>query len=194
MRIGIVAFDGFDELDVVGPLEVFRRSSQLGANLKAEIVTRTEQPTIVGSVGLKIEPDSVYDPTAMDALVVTGGGWAVRADTGAWGEVQRGDWLPLLAGEAKSGTTMMSVCAGAMLLAHSGVIGSRRATTHHAAYSDLAATGATVIQDRVVDEGNLLTSGGVTSGLDLALWFVGREFGQAMAVQIAADLEYRIGE
>lgn len=190
MRIGIVAFDGFDELDVVGPLEVFRRAAALGADLTAEVVTRTDQDTIVGSVGLSIVPDVTYETGDMDVLVVAGGGWIDRADTGVWGEVQRGDWLPLLSAEAAVGTTMLSVCAGAMLLAHAGVIGTRRATTHQSALEDLAETGATVVRERVVDDGDLITSGGVTSGLDLALWFVGREFGESFAQHVADVLEY----
>ncbi|HWO69000.1 MAG TPA: DJ-1/PfpI family protein [Umezawaea sp.] len=82
------------------------------------------------------------------------------------------------------------VCTGTMLLAHAGIIGSRRAATHHTAWDDLQATGATLVKDRVVDDGDLVTSGGVTSGIDLALWLVEREFGRDLAERTAERMEY----
>jgi len=82
------------------------------------------------------------------------------------------------------------VCTGTMLLAHAGVIGSRPASTHHAALADLAATGADVRTERVVDDGDLVTSGGVTSGIDLALWLVEREVSVDLADRIATGMEY----
>ena len=65
-------------------------------------------------------------PGEANIIVVTGGGWVARADCGAWGEVQRGDWLPLLADAAKCAKVVAGVCTGTMLLAHAGIIGSRR--------------------------------------------------------------------
>ena len=85
---------------------------------------------------------------------------------------------------------MASVCTGAMLLAHAGVIGTRRAGTHHSAWDDLAATGATVVRDRVVDDGELITAGGVTSGIDLALWIVERFGSLRLANGVAEQMEY----
>jgi len=85
---------------------------------------------------------------------------------------------------------MAGVCTGTMLLAHAGVVGERRATTHHSALPDLADLGATVVQDRVVDDGSLVTSGGVTSGIDLALWLVEREFSREVADNVAQRMEY----
>jgi transcriptional regulator GlxA family with amidase domain len=98
--------------------------------------------------------------------------------------------LAPLASAATDGAVMASVCTGALLLAHAGVIGTRRAATHHAARADLAATGAIVVHDRVVDDGDLLSCGGVTSGLDLALWMVERFASEELAEAIAANMEY----
>ena len=136
-------------------------------------MTLERQDTVTGAHGLRVIPDAVYEPGA-DLLVVTGGGWVARADQGAWAEVRRGDWLAAIRAAQSAGTVFAGVCTGTMLLAHAGVIGARRATTHHFAWADLAATGATVVPDRVVDDGDLITCGGVTSGLDLALWLVER--------------------
>jgi transcriptional regulator GlxA family with amidase domain len=189
VRIDIVVYDGCDELDVVGPLEVLRSASAAGADLATRLVTRTPTASVTASHGLVMAVDAAYGPGA-DLLVVPGGRWVARHPVGTWGEVQRGEWLPLLAEAAGRGTVMASVCTGALLLAHAGVVGRRRATTHHAALDDLAATGATVVGDRVVDEGDLVTCGGVTSGIDLSLWLVERFFSCDLADAVAANLEH----
>jgi transcriptional regulator GlxA family with amidase domain len=121
---------------------------------------------------------------------VPGGGWVDRAERGAWAEATEGSWLPLLADAARRVQVMAGVCTGTMLLAHAGVVGSRRAGTHHSALADLAATGAEVVEDRVVDDGNLVTSGGVTAGIDLALWIVERFAGRDLADRLAERMEY----
>ena len=95
-----------------------------------------------------------------------------------------------MAAAADTGTLMASVCTGAMLLAHAGVIGGRTATTHHVALDDLAATGAAVVTERVVDTGAVVTGGGVTSGIDVALHLVERLVGPDAAEAAARRMEY----
>jgi transcriptional regulator GlxA family with amidase domain len=169
---------------------VFRSAGKTGIDVTARLVTQEPEDIVVGAYGLLLLSDAVCRPGQADALVVAGGGWATRAEAGAWAEVQRGDWMPLLREAARAARIIVGACTGTMLLAHAGVIGSRRAGTHHAARDDLASTGATVIRDRVVDDGDLVTSGGVTSGIDLALWIVEREFGRDAADRISQREEY----
>ena len=188
--IDIVVYDGLDEMDALGPMEVLRSAAAAGADLTARLVTRTPQSLVTGAYGLRFVPDGTFTLGEANVIVIVGGGWAIRADRGAWGEVQRGDWLPLLADAAKSADVVAGVCTGTMLLAHAGIVGTRRACTHHTAWDDLRATGATLVKDRVVDDGDLITSGGVTSGIDLALWLVEREFGRDLAERVAARMEY----
>jgi transcriptional regulator GlxA family with amidase domain len=188
--IDVVVFDGVDELDVVGPVEVFRRAAAIGADVGARLCSRTPVDWVSGSFGMRFQPDREFKPGDADVVVVPGGGWVARSDAGAWAEVRRGLWLPLLSEAAGSGSVMAGVCTGALLLAHAGVIGARRATTHHDARADLAALGATVVAQRVVDEGTVVTSGGVTSGIDLALFLTSRYFGEGVAGVIAEGLEY----
>ena len=190
MLIDIVVYRGIDETDAVGPLEVFRSAGKGGIDVTARLVTRSPEDVVVCSYGLRVLPDAVYRPGEADVLLVAGGGWSTRADVGAWAEVQQGGWLPLLLEAARTTRIIGGVCTGTMLLAHAGVIGTRRAGTHHAAWDDLASTGAAVVKDRVVDDGDLVTSGGVTSGMDLALWIVEREFGRGRADRIADRMEY----
>jgi transcriptional regulator GlxA family with amidase domain len=189
MLIDLVVYDGVDELDAIGPLEVLRRARDAGAAFDVRIVTREPVGVVTGAVGLRFCPDAVFDSDA-EIIVVPGGGWAARAERGAWHEAKQGDLLGLLAGAAREGVVMAGVCTGTMLLAHAGIVGSRRAATHHTAHADLAALGATVLPDRVVDDGELVTSGGVTSGLDLACWLVERFAGRALADAVAKALEY----
>ena len=189
-RWDIVVFDGVDELDALGPLEVCRSASDLGGHLEVRLVTREPASLVRGAHGLGFRPDAVHLPGA-DVLIVPGGGWARRAPQGAWAEAQSGAWPALLRDARATTRVMAGVCTGTMLLAHAGVVGTRRAATHHSARGDLAETGATVVHDRVVDDGDLVTCGGVTSGIDLALHLVGRECSPAIAEQVARRMEYR---
>jgi transcriptional regulator GlxA family with amidase domain len=85
---------------------------------------------------------------------------------------------------------MASVCTGAMLLAAAGITDGRPATTHHTALDDLRASGAEVIEARVVDDGDLMTAAGITSGIDLALYIVEQEAGVEIAEKVADEIEY----
>jgi len=187
--IDIALFDGFDELDALGPLEVLRAAAAQGADLSVRLVTRTEPLEVTGQHGLRVRADAVYEPGA-DVLLVPGGGWVARAATGAWAEAERGDWLPLIRAAADDGRLLAGVCTGVMLLARAGVIGDRPATTHRGAKADLEAAGVKVVDERVVDAGGLVTAGGVTSGIDLALHLVDRFAGREAAEAEARRLEY----
>jgi transcriptional regulator GlxA family with amidase domain len=190
VRIDIIVYDGLDELDVVGPLEVLRGAAAAGADLDVRLAGRADLTPVVGTFGLTFTPEVVFDPGGAEVVVVPGGGWAGRNERGAWGEVERGDWLPLLSAAAEAGALMASVCTGGMLLAHAGIIGEGPATTHHVALDDLAATGAVVLQQRVVDLGPVITGGGVTSGIDVALHLVDRLVGADAAEAAARRMEY----
>ena len=187
--IDIVLYEGVDELDVVGPLEVLRSAAAAGADLSVRLVCRTEPLEVRAAHGLRLRADAVYQPGA-DVLIVPGGGWMARSGAGAWAEAERGPWLPLLGAAAESGTLMAGVCTGVMLLARAGVVGDRPATTHRSAQADLAGTGAQVVDQRVVDDGDLVTAGGVTSGIDLGLRLVERFAGPEAAEREATRLEY----
>ncbi|GAC1373394.1 MAG: DJ-1/PfpI family protein [Actinomycetota bacterium] len=191
MRTDIVVYDGVDELDVVGPLEVLRSAAGLGAAVEVRLVTRMSQAVVTGAHGLSFQTDGTYSAGA-DVLIVPGGGWVAKSPQGAWAEAQRGHLVQILrrAGAAQEIGVIAGVCTGTMLRVRAGVVGKRRATTHHDAWEDLAASGATLIKDRVVDDGDLVTSGGVTSGIDLALWLVERELSRDLADRVAQRLEY----
>lgn len=131
---------------------------------------------------------------APGVLIVPGGGWVDRSRVGARTEFDRGDGPGTTARAVReaidAGAVVASVCTGAMLLARAGILRGRRCITHHAAIDDLAATGAVIVRARVVDDGDIVTAGGVTSGIDLALHLVERFGDPALADGIAATLEY----
>jgi transcriptional regulator GlxA family with amidase domain len=179
MRFEIPIFDGVDELDALGPYEVLQIARKALQTVKH----------VTGSRGLSFIPDGTYSPGA-DVLILPGGNWIDRDQRGAWGEYQRGDLFPVIQAAADGGALLAAVCTGTMLLVGAGLIGNRRATTHRGAWEDLEAAGATLITDRVVDDGNLVTSGGITSGIDLALWLVERQFSEDLADEAARELEY----
>jgi transcriptional regulator GlxA family with amidase domain len=183
-RIDIVIFPGFDELDALGPFEVLRN-----AGIDARLVTLDGADEVRGSHGAVIRPDGVLSDDA-DLVVVPGGGWNDRAEQGAWAEAQRGELPRRLAGLHAAGIRLASVCTGGMLLAAAGLLEGRPATTHHNAIDELRASGAQVIEERVVDDGDVVSAGGVTSGIDLALWLVERERGRAAADAIAREMEH----
>jgi transcriptional regulator GlxA family with amidase domain len=189
MQIDIVLYDGFDELDALAPYEVFRSAAVLGAHIRAELVGAHGAGTITADHGarLVVAPGPSDD---CDMVLVPGGGWNTRSDVGAWGEAQRGDLPARLAALHASGKTVASVCTGALLLASAGITTGRPATTHHSAVEDLRASGANVISARVVDDGDVITAGGVTSGIDLALLIVERQAGSDITDQVAREIEY----
>lgn len=120
-----------------------------------------------------------------------GGNWLNHASTrGVRQEIQRGELPACIADMHRSGTVIAGVCTGAMLIAASGLLSGRPAITHHAAIQDLRATGAQIVQARVVDNGTIITAGGVTSGLDLALWLVERFAGANIAQAVEGLMEY----
>ena len=124
-------------------------------------------------------------------LVVPGGGWSRGARPGTRRAAEDGAIPAAIAARHAGGTVVASVCTGAMLLAAAGLVAGRPATTHHTALADLEAAGAELIPGaRVIDDGDLISAGGVTSGLDLALWLLERFAGPAAACAAERALEY----
>lgn len=189
VRIGIILFDGFDELDAVGPYEVFRHAAKLGGDIDVELLTLIDVNEVTASGGLRVRPDGRLKE-APDIVVVPGGGWTDRASQGAWSEVQRGELTRVIGELHEAGTTVATVCTGGMIAAGAGLTNGRPGTTHHSALDELRASGALVTDARVVDDGDLLMAGGVTCGIDLALWLVEREVGGQIAAAVAEEMEF----
>jgi transcriptional regulator GlxA family with amidase domain len=187
--IEVVVFDGFDELDAIGPYEVLENAATAGADAAVDLVTVDDATTVTGSHGLTVASQGPLSEWP-DVLVVPGGGWNDRADDGAWAAVQSGDIPDAIRASHEQGTTIASVCTGAMIAEAAGVFDGRRATTHAGAIEDLQSAGVETVDARVVDEGDVLSAGGVTAGIDLAFRLVERFWGEAIATKVATEMEY----
>ena len=189
-RIAIVLYDGFDELDAIAPYEVFSTTADRGCDLDVSLRTLDPVEQVTASHGLRVEVDGTLEDADPDLVLVPGGGWNDRANASAWAEAQKGDIPDAVADLHEQGVTLAAVCTGGMLLAEAGVLDGRPAITHAGALDDLRETDAEVVDARVVDDGDVLTAGGVTSGLDLALHLVGELCGGAIAEEVATEMEY----
>jgi len=184
----VVVFDGFDDLDAIGPLETLAE-----AGFPTRVVRPAGHATAVHSAhGLVVEVEAELGaaPAATPALVIVpGGGWL---DAGPGVRDQCEGLLPAaLAALHEGGAVLASVCTGAMLLARAGLLAGRPAVTNRNALHDLAAAGADVRGDaRVVDDGSVVTGGGPAAGLDVAIRLVARFAGDEAGRQAAARLEH----
>jgi transcriptional regulator GlxA family with amidase domain len=190
MHVAILVYDGFDELDAIGPFEVFQTAGALGGDISASLRTVDVTATVTASHGLVVEPDGLLDDCDPDLVLVPGGGWNTEQDEpGARREFER-EAIPDVLAEIHSETRIASVCTGAMLLAAAGILTSRPATTHHSAKADLDVF-AEVTDDRFVDDGDVLTSAGVTAGMDLAFYLLRQECGDEVGEVVADEMEYQ---
>jgi transcriptional regulator GlxA family with amidase domain len=187
MRVGILVFDDAEELDVVGPYEVLAAWADL-STLKPSVVTFSPDGNGVRCAkGLRLVPDlGIEDVGPLHVLVVPGGRGtrALVADPRhlAWLREVRGT-TPLIA----------SVCTGALLLAAAGLLAGRPATTYHDAFDELARIDPSVLADteaRFVDDGDVITSAGVSAGIDMALHLVARLESPETARAVRRAIQY----
>ena len=193
MKISIVVFDGVDEIDFVGPYEVLRRAAKLVPGLDVRLATLEPQAQVTAANGLRFLPDETLEG-AVDLLIVPGGGWAARAEKSIRQEIERGVLPERIRSAHSQGATIAGICTGAMAVAAAGLLRGRPAITHRSAVDDLRSLGARITEARVVDDGDVVTCGGVASSLDLALWMVERLWGAELAARIAGAIEYQRSE
>lgn len=194
-------------LDLAGPAEAFRLANQALARQGRAPLWRLRHvgpdAQVTSSVGLQLAgleplPEAFDRPTWVFLLGRPGDAAAVVRDSRPW--LTARDWLgrvlaPALAEPALADPAykhrLLTVCSGALLAADAGLLAGRCTTTHHELLDDLArmAPAARVLADRVfVDDGNLLSSAGVTAGIDLALHCIARHAGEALAAEVAQVL------
>ncbi|MFF8378211.1 DJ-1/PfpI family protein [Streptomyces sp. NPDC015661] len=158
--------------------------------VEVRYVSTTGARTVTAAYGTTVRGIRPWSPDEADLLLVPGGGYARRDSPGAWAEIDRGTLPDALAASVRPGLTVSALCTGVMLLSAAGLTRGRPCTTHHKARPDLEQQGGLLKNARVVDDGDLVTAGGVTSGLDLALWLVRRELGPDAANGLQTMLEY----
>ncbi|GCE75004.1 DJ-1/PfpI family protein [Cellulomonas biazotea] len=171
LRIGIFVFDGAEELDVVGPFEVLSAWAA-HSPLHPEVVTfSTDGAGVRCAKGLRLVPDTSADEVGALHVLVYPGGHGTRALAA---DSEHLEWLRGVRAETPLVT---SVCTGALVLAAAGLLAGRPATTYWSAFDELAAFDPSVLADteaRFVDDGDVVTSAGVSAGIDMALHLVAR--------------------
>jgi transcriptional regulator GlxA family with amidase domain len=189
--VHVVLFQGVEELDLAAPYEVLSASGHFtDRDVEVRYVALDGPRAITAAFGTRLRADQGWAPQKADLLVVPGGGYAREEAPGVRAEIRRGALPRALAEARRPGLTISALCTGVMLLSAAGITAGRPCTTHHRARADLEQQGGVLKNARVVDDGDLVTAGGVTSGLDLALWLVRRELGVDAALGLEAMLEY----
>ncbi|MEV4096459.1 DJ-1/PfpI family protein [Streptosporangium saharense] len=189
-RVHIVLFDGVEELDFAAPLETLDIAGKFGAPIETTLVTCEGPRTVVASCGTRIEVRAPWKPESADVILVPGGDVRDPERPGVAREIRRGVIPAALRAARRLRPVMASVCTGALLLGAAGLVRGRPCTTHRMSRDKLAEQGGKVIDARVVDDGDLVTSAGVTSGLELALWLVQRGHGIDVSLDVERVLEY----
>jgi transcriptional regulator GlxA family with amidase domain len=201
MHAQIVLYDGFDPFDVVAPFEVLAAGSEyVGGELDVTLVS-AEGPRNVtsGTRGLTLTAVASLDPAKSGCVLVPGASGPVAGDPDDGVETipvllaraAQTDLLPLLQKAFDNpSVTVTAVCGGSVILAMAGLIEGRHAVTHRLGLDLLDAAGVHAVAARVVDDGDLVTAGGVTSGLDLGLHLLDRWYGPRIAHAVEELFEY----
>jgi transcriptional regulator GlxA family with amidase domain len=192
-RVGMVVFEDIEVLDFCGPFEVFAATRLNEEKRRDEpspfevllVAEKTVPVTTAG--GMKVIPDHSFETCPKLDILVVPGGWGTRRELH---NPKMIDWLRMRAAEVE---TLTSVCTGAMLLGATGVLDGHRATTHWRSLDWLKETFPEVTVDyeqHVVEDGAIITSAGISAGIDMALKVVARYCGEAVARATAKHMEY----
>jgi transcriptional regulator GlxA family with amidase domain len=187
LRVQILLYEGVEELDSVAPFDVLSIAANMGGAIRTTLVSTNKPTMVTASRGLRIEVPRGWSPQDADVLIVPGG---MRHDQPGSGMHRLLADKAFIRRLADVEAIMVGVCTGVMALSAAGFTRGRPATTHSDTKAALAAQGAKVVNARVVDDGDLVTCGGITSGLDAAVWLVERFLGAQFANQVETVLEY----
>ncbi|MGV8920891.1 MAG: DJ-1/PfpI family protein [Pseudomonas sp.] len=179
LHIGLLVFPNVQQLDLTGPYDVFASLPEVTVHL----IWKTLDP-IRASTGLTLVPTMDFaNCPALDVICIPGG-------KGVDPLMEDAETLAFIQRQAANARFVTSVCTGALVLGAAGLLRGRRATTHWASHGLLEAFGAIAVQGRVVRDGNLMSGGGITAGIDFALTLVAELFGDQEAQATQLQLEY----
>lgn len=183
MKIAFVIFDRMTALDFIGAYDPLTRlkSMQLVSNFEWDVCAIAEE--VSDDKGMTFTPSVVAEPLGKYDLLVVPGGFGTRILQHDRAFV---DWLRT----SEPVKFKASVCTGSLLLGAAGFLKGRRATTHPSAFEELKPYCAQVVDERVVDEGAIVTARGVTSAIDLGLYLVERLASVEARRQVARQMDY----
>ena len=190
--IGIYIFDGAEELDFVGPYEVFTMINEVLQSrsepnaVKVILISETGED-IIGNKGMRVGAHAAMkDIKSLDVICIPGG-------AGARSQIKNESVLNWVKETSKTCEWITSVCTGSMILSKAGLTRDKRISTYWAAFDEFKALGLEGhLQPsvRYVRDGNLLTSAGVSAGIDMSLWLTGQMFSPAFARDVARGMQY----
>ena len=196
-RLGIVVFDEVEVLDFCGPFEVFsvarfneeQRREELSP-FEVLLVAQFDRP-ITTTGGMKVLPDITFDDCPPLDILVVPGGWGTRS------EMKNETLLSFIRTHAAHVEILASVCTGALVLGSAGLLDGLRATTHWRSLQMMQELFPKVMVDaetHVVEQGKIITSAGISAGIDMALRVVSRYCGETIARSTAKYMEYSFPE
>ncbi|MEA1831312.1 DJ-1/PfpI family protein [Methylobacterium durans] len=179
VEIGFLLFPGVQQLDLTGPYEVFATLPGTRVHLVA-----SRPGPVLSVTGLPLTPTATFaDCLSIDVICVPGG-------LGMLALLDDAEALAFVRRQAEGARFVTSVCTGALVLGAAGLLRGRRATTHWALHDALAAFGAIPVAERVVRDGNVVTGGGITAGIDFALELAAEIADPVDAEAVGLLLEY----
>lgn len=187
-NVGIFIFDDVEVLDFAGPFEVFNVTGELNKPAPFNVFTvGLEEYPIEARGKLSITPDWSLETTPpLDILIIPGG-------RGTRPLMQNGELMDWLKEQAPKVERLLSVCTGALLLGKAGLLNKLDATTHHGAFDELRAISPNinVVEDkRYVDNGKIITAGGISAGIDMSLYVVRQLLGDTVLAKTLKEMEY----
>ncbi|RXZ79443.1 DJ-1/PfpI family protein [Paenibacillaceae bacterium] len=198
LNVQIVLFDGFDLLDAIAPYEVFCAAAMYADKaLSVELVTAEGPRSVASGInGVELAASGRLNPELGGIILVPGASGDVEGDgpnsipTILARAVKTELTALVRQGLERQDIIVATVCGGSLVLAMGGLLEGRSAVTNHLGMGLLEATGAIPIPARVVDDGNVVSGGGVTSGLDVAVYLVERELGPRIAHKVEQLFEF----
>ena len=194
--VAILLFHEIEVLDFAGPFEVFGVTGKQTGDSPFQVFTVAESSPVYARNGLCVTPTYLLnDHPKADIIVVPGGGGA-HADGTPYGsrrEMNNPSVLNWLRRVAPGAELVLSVCTGAMILAKAGLLDNLSATTHYLAadsLSQMAPTTTVLSHERYVDNGKIITSAGISAGIDMSLYAVGKLLGGEVAAETARYMQY----
>ena len=179
LNVGLLLFPEMTQLDMTGPYEVFVSLPRTTVHL----IWKTLDPVTTGG-GLRMLPTTTLAACPkLDVICVPGGPGQVAL-------MQDAEVLGFLRKQAETSRYVTSVCTGSLVLGAAGLLRGYRATCHWLSLDQLSLLGATPVAERIVMDGNRITGGGVTSGIDFALFVAAQLFGEDVAKEVQLRIEY----
>ena len=196
-RLGIVLFDDIEVLDFCGPFEVFsvtreneERRREETSPFETWLVSQFERP-VTTTGGMKVIPDTTFAACPRLDILIVPGGWGTRS------EMHNDAMLAFVRAQAAQVETLASVCTGALILGKAGLLDGLRATTHWRSLQLMQELFPRVTVDhtsRVVQQEKIITSAGISAGIDMALQIVANHLGEDIARATARHMEYPFPE